>query len=425
MLIVAFHFPPQAGSSGQLRALKFCRYLPDFGWHPSVLTLNSRAYEAIDARGEKAIPLNTPVFRSFALDTKRHLGFHGAYLDWMALPDRWVSWLLGSIPTGLRAIRKQRVSVILTTFPIASAVLVGLALHRITGKPWIVDLRDSMTEAGYPREPRMRRVWCWLERKAVQYASRIIFTADSTRNMYLKRYPNLCAEKCLVISNGFDEEDFRSFKGSDSTPAAEGQPLHLLHTGLIYPEERDPRPFFRALSRLKKENLISRHSLQIAFRAPGAEDLYRSLLQEHDIADLIALQPHVPYSQALEECANANGLLLFQAANCDHQIPAKAYEYLRLRKPIFALTTQTGDTASLLKEVGGATIVDLASEEDIYQGLPVFLSSLRKATHALPDAVKIQRYARRNQAEQLARCLSELKAERILPASQKVESLAR
>ena len=425
MLIVAFHFPPQAGSSGQLRALKFCRYLPEFGWQPSVLTLNARAYEAIDARGEKAIPPGTPVYHAFALDTKRHLGFRGAYLDFMALPDRWVSWLLGAIPAGLHAIRKQHASIILSTFPIASAVLVGYALHRITGKPWVVDLRDSMTEAGYPREPRMRRVWLWLERQAVRRASRIIFTADSTRRMYLERYPGLSPDKLLVISNGFDEEDFRAFLTSATPPIVEFRPLRLLHTGLIYPEERDPRPFFRALSRLKKENRISKTSLQIAFRASGAEDLYRSLLQENDIADIIELQPHVPYAQALQECFAADGLLLFQAANCNHQIPAKAYEYLRLRKPIFALTTQTGDTAALLKEVGGSSIVDLANEEDIYRGLPQFLSSLQNASHQLPDTVAIQRYARRNQAEQLARCLSELKSEVSLPASHKMGSLAR
>lgn len=425
VLIVAFHFPPQAGSSGQLRALKFCRYLPEFGWQPSVLTLNPKAYEAFDRRGEKAIPPNVPVYRAFALDTKRHLGFRGAYLGWLALPDRWVTWLLGAIPTGLRAIRQQRATVIFSTFPIASAILVGYALHRITGKPWVADLRDSMTEDGYPREPRMRRVWLWLERQVIRRASRIILTADSTRHMYLERYPHLSPEKCVVISNGFDEEDFRSFQTSDAVPVTEQRPLRLLHTGLIYPEERDPRPFFKALSRLKKENRISKSTLQIGFRAPGAEDLYRTLLDEHKIADIIELQPHVPYSQALQECADADGLLLFQAANCDHQIPAKAYEYLRLRKPIFALTTKTGDTAALLSEVGGSTIVDLANEEDIYRALPLFLASIHNATHPLPDAVKIQRYARRNQAEQLARCLSELKSGVLVPAPHKAESVAR
>jgi hypothetical protein len=413
VLLVAFHFPPQAGSSGQLRSLKFCRYLPEFGWTPGVLTLNLRAYEALVPGGEASIPEGLPVFRAFALDTKKHLGFRGAYVDWMALPDRWVSWLLGAIPTGLRAIRKLRADVLFTTFPIASAVLVGLVLHRLTGIPWVVDLRDSMTEEGYPRIPQQRRVWCWLERKAMRYASRVIFTAASTRRMYLERYPHLSPEKCFLISNGYDEQDFSSLRLNEPGTVPPDRPLRLLHTGLIYPEERDPRPFFRALARLKSAGQVSSSSLHIVFRAPGAEDLYRGLLQEHRIADLIQLQPHIPYHQALQECADTDGLLLLQAANCDHQIPAKAYEYLRLRKPLFAMTTHTGDTAALLNEVGGATIVKLAEEDDIYGALPGFLAAVRSGTHSLPDARKIRHYARRNQAQQLAQYLSELVSETI------------
>jgi glycosyltransferase involved in cell wall biosynthesis len=425
VLIVAFHFPPQAGSSGQLRALKFCRYLPEFGWRPSVLTLNPRAYEAIDPGAEKAIPSGVPVYRGFALDTKRHLGFRGSYLDLMALPDRWVSWMLGAIPKGLAAIRKERVDVVFTTFPIASSILAGLMLHKLTGKPWVVDLRDSMTEEGYPREPRTRRVWLWLERQAMGHASRVIFTAASTRTMYLKRYPQLSPERCVLISNGYDEEDFASFDLRKPEPKNKLGPIKLLHTGFLYPEERDPRPFFRALARLKNEGRLSGEEVNITFRAPGSEELYRVLLQENGISDLIQLLPHVPYRQALEECVAADGLLIFQAANCDHQIPAKAYEYLRLRKPVLALTTQTGDTAALLNEIGGATILELADEENIYRGLPLFLEALRSATHPLPDVQKIQRYARRNQAEQLAQSLWEIKNRAAEPASDNAESFAR
>ena len=34
----------------------------------------------------------------------------------------------------------------------------------------------------------------------------------------------------------------------------------------------------------------------------------------------------------------ADGLLILQAANCNEQIPAKLYKYLRARRPIVALT---------------------------------------------------------------------------------------
>jgi glycosyltransferase involved in cell wall biosynthesis len=332
VLAVAFHFPPQAGSSGQLRILKFCRYLPEFGWSTAVLTLSQHAYEAIELASESNIPSETKVYRAFALDTKRHLGFRGIYPNVLALPDRWASWLVSAIPIGLRALRRERANVIMTTFPIATAVLVGLVLHKLTQKPWVLDFRDSMTEDTYPADPRLHRLWRWLERQAVGCASRILFTAPSTRAIYLERYPHLKPEHCLLISNGYDEEDFKALDSRSSVP---GQPMILLHTGLLYPEERDPKPFFAALASLKRSNALSAESVQFIFRAPGNESLYRRMLQQYGISDLVQLKPHVQYAQSLRECAEADGLLLFQAANCDHQIPAKAYEYLRLQKPIF------------------------------------------------------------------------------------------
>jgi glycosyltransferase involved in cell wall biosynthesis len=421
--MVAYHFPPQTGSSGLLRTLKFSRYLPDLGWQPVIVTAHPRAYDSIDPRAEELLPSDLPVIQAFALDTKKHLSFRGAYPDVLALPDRWAAWVLGGVPTGLRATRKYRAEILFTTFPICSAVLIGLILHRLTGKPWVVDLRDSMTEDTYPRDPRMRHLWRWIERRAVRRAARIIFTTPSTRRMYLDRYPDLPAEKCLVISNGYDEEDFTALSLRQDAPAAE-KPLRLLHTGTLYPEERDPRPFFRAVSRLKTESRISKDNLQIAFRAPGSENLYRSMLNEMNIADIVQLQPHIPYRQSLQECADADALLLFQAANCDHQIPAKAYEYLRVQRPVFALTTQTGDTANLLNETGGATIVDLASADDIYRKLQPFLEAIRAGRHPVADRSRLERYARHNQARDLAACLSLVRQEHSAGAANTAEPVA-
>ena len=418
-LLVAYHFPPQSGSSGLLRTLKYSRYLPDFGWQPVVLTAHPRAYESLDPQGEKSIRTGIPVYRAFALDTKKHLSVRGSYFDWMALPDRWAAWAIGAVPVGLWAIWKHRVRVIFSTFPISTSILIGLMLHLLTRKPWVVDLRDSMTEDEYPKDLRTRRIRRWIERQAVLRSVRVIFTAASTRHMYLERYPELSADKCLLIPNGYDEEDFASIDIQQPSPVPANRPLRLLHTGFIYPEERDPKPFFRALARLKREGQISSSSLHIVFRAPGSEDLYARLMKELEIDDLIQLQPHVPYLQSLQECATADGLLLFQAANCDHQIPAKAYEYLRLRKPIFALTSHSGDTAGLLNETGGATIVDLASEDDIYRGFPAFLNAVREATHSFSDLSRVQRYARRNQAEELAKCLTATIADGPLSAAEK------
>jgi hypothetical protein len=398
-LIVAYHFPPQAGSSGLLRSLKFCRYLPELGWMPTVLTINPRGYERTDESQIAEIPSFVKVIRAFGLDSRRHLSVRGRYLRATALPDRWVGWVAGAIPAGLYAIRKDNIDIIFSTYPIASAVLIGYFLHVMTGKPWVVDFRDTMTEEGYPEDPKTRRLYQWIERKAIEHGSRFLFTAPAAIRMYLARYPALSPERCLLLPNGYDEADFAGLLPQAKT----NQPLRLLHSGLIYPWERDPSALFHALARLKAEAQISAAALSVELRACGHEAEYAKRLKALGIEEVVQLLPPLPYRDSLQDAAGADGLLLLQAACCDHQIPAKAYEYLRLHKPILALTTQTGDTAALLKQSGGATIVDLEDENAIYQAIPEFLRQVRTGGHPLPGSTNS--YSRRSQAKQLAACL--------------------
>jgi glycosyltransferase involved in cell wall biosynthesis len=419
MLLVAYHFPPQMGSSGLLRSLKYCRYLPQHGWQPTVLTTHPRAYERLDSGQLAEIPASVKVIRAFALDTSKHLSFRGRYLRFSALPDRWVTWCLGAAIAGIVQIRRDKTDVIFTTFPIATAVLIGYLLHRMTGVPWVADFRDSMTEDEYPAEPRMRRAFRWLEKKAVQHAARLIFTAHSTRQMYLQRYPELSPEKCLVVSNGYDEEDFSRLAARDNS---QDMPLRICHSGLIYPEERNPVPFFQALSRLKSEKLIDAAHLSVDLRACGHEATFREIVTRLQIEDLVHFLPALPYHEALEDCNAADVSLLMQAACCDHQIPAKAYEYLRLGKPILALTSRTGDTAALLQECGGATLVDIADEDEIYRVLPDFLRGVRSRQHCLPNQQVVSKYSRQNQAGQLALCLSSLMESRTQQSCDRIKA---
>ena len=210
VLIVAYHFPPQSGSSGLLRSLKFCRYLPEFGWTSTVLTVHPRAYERVDGAQLAEVPAEVKTIRAFGLDARRHLSFRGAYSRLLALPDRWISWPPAAMASGLYAIKTQDIDVIFTTFPIATAVLIGYLLHQMTGKPWIVDFRDSMTEDNYPAEALTRRIYRWIEGKAVRHAAKILFTAPAAIRMYRQRYPELAAEKCMLLPNGYDEADFET-----------------------------------------------------------------------------------------------------------------------------------------------------------------------------------------------------------------------
>ena len=84
VLMVAYHFPPLAGSSGIQRTLRFAQHLPAFGWQPLVLSANPRAYERTSDDLNADVATGTVVRRAFALDTARHLSFMGRYIGAMA-----------------------------------------------------------------------------------------------------------------------------------------------------------------------------------------------------------------------------------------------------------------------------------------------------------------------------------------------------
>ena len=135
-----------------------------------------------------------------------------------------------------------------------------------------------MTEENYPRDVWSRRTYRWIERGIVRYASRLVFTAESTRRMYLQRYPKLKGERCVIIPNGYDEEDFKDLTVLTRPGNRNGRPLRLLHAGLIYTDDRDPSAFFNAISRLKNEGLLNAALLRIDLRASGSERYYTELI---------------------------------------------------------------------------------------------------------------------------------------------------
>lgn len=407
--MIAYHFPPVQGSSGIQRTLKFSRYLPDHGWEPIVLTVKPMAYTQVSDEQVSEIARSAVVRRVFAVDTARHLAIGGRYLDLLALPDRWVSWWGSAVPVGLALIRKYRPELIWSTYPIATAHLIGLTLKRLTGLPWIADFRDSMTEESYPPEPRRRKVYRWIERNTVQHCSRAVFTTPGALRMYAERYPDLPETRWRVIENGYDEENFCDAENGLTPEKTYGScPLKLVHSGILYPSERDPRPFFSALSELRRDDTITPDSVKIVLRATGHDDDYQEILREKRIQDIVFLEPPIPYKKALQEMLESDGLLLFQASNCNHQIPAKLYEYLRSRRPIFALTDPVGDTAQTLRDSGVDTIVRIDAKEEISRGLIRFLKRVQLGQAPIATEETIISHARRARTAQLASLIGQL-----------------
>lgn len=176
VLMAAYYFPPLSGS-GVFRSIKFAKYLPQFGWEPTVVSTDrppngwnfsdqSQLKEIPEGMEVVRIPDGISTGREVSLSSDRVqaiLGFLRSVLRFSPEADRIFSQMIQSregimqlltFPCGALAwaydavqyIEKNldldRFQVIYTTSGPSSAHLIGFYLKQKYGIPWVADYRD-------------------------------------------------------------------------------------------------------------------------------------------------------------------------------------------------------------------------------------------------------------------------------------------
>lgn len=409
VLMVAFHFPPLAGSSGIQRTLRFSRHLPEFGYLPLVLTTRALAYETTRDDLLDEIPAEVVVGRALALDCARHLSLFKRYPAAWARPDRWASWRWDGVRLGSQMIRRYRPALIWSSFPIASAHVIAARLAEKFSLPWVADFRDPMAQDGYPADPVTHRLWMTIEHTTLLQAARAVFVTPGAAAHYTARYPEINPRRFALIENGYDEDSFTGIPPPTPTTALNPGKLTLLHSGIVYPSERDPRPLLSALSRLP----LDVPPFVVRFRACGNDTWLRGLVAKHGLQGRVEVLPALPYRAALTEMCHADALLVMQAGNCNAQIPAKLYEYFRARRPILALADPAGDTAALMRAAhapGQTRLANPASADEIGAVLPAFIRDIAHGGAALALQSSVESASRRSRTRALAQVFDDARS---------------
>lgn len=407
VLMVAYHFPPLAGSSGIQRSLRFARHLPSVGWEPLVLTVHPGAYERTSPDLDREIPPGLVVRRAIGFDAARQLSWQGRYWGALARPDRWMTWQYDGVRLGMRMIREFRPDAIWSTYPIATAHVIAARLQAKSGLPWVADFRDPMAQDGYPADPKTWKCFRSIEETAMRRARRNVFTTPGAAREYAGRYPDH-ADTVRLIENGYDEESFAAVEHDALAMGAlcPGRRT-VLHSGIVYPSERDPTQLMAGLQRLKNAGIVDASRLCLRFRAAVHDSLLRDLAHRFDVADLVEIEPPIGYRDALVEMLRADGLLVLQASNCNDQIPAKIYEYLRARRPLLVLSDPAGDTVRTLRAAGIAETARLDDVDEIAALLAAFVADDARRRSLLPSDDAVRGASREGRTRELAQALNE------------------
>lgn len=424
VLLIAYHYPPCATSSGIQRTLSFSKHLSRNGWRPVVLTADEASYERTNPQQLRDIPPDVTVSRTFAPDVARHLAIRGRYWSRLAVPDRWRGWWLTAVPRALSLIRRHSIDAIWSTYPVATAHSIAATVARLSGKPWVADFRDPMVEyikeTGelFPKDPALRAARLKVEASTARGAARIVFCTNGARRIFTERYPDLEAKRLEVISNGYDEQVFRDVESERPEVHKNGARRVLLHSGTVYPgADRDPTALFQAVRALAADGLVNAENFELRLRDPSNEAHFRRLSQTLGIDQLVTVLPPLSYRGALTEMLSTDALLLLQGYTSNPAIPAKAYEYLRARRPILGLVHPDGDTAGLLRSMHIDTLAPLTDPHAIRALLQRWLTAPAELEAQLPPANVVTRFARDQLTVELARVFDEVVEGRSAPKS--------
>ena len=357
VLLVTLYFPP-AGGGGVQRPLKFATHLPELGIETHVLAPDDPKW--IHRDDELQPPTLAWVHRARYLGPKgrkpaeelhgtqglERVGVQARLAGRRLLvPDENVSWNLTAIPAAIRIVKREGIDVVITTSPPSSVHLVGAAVKRATGIPWVADLRDSIV--AHPH--RARRAHARAREGAGRARGRAARRAHGRRDRdrvgcdrrrgARARSPRGPVE---TIANG---SDFDDFAGLEHQPVDR---FRITHAGSFF-GKRDPRPFLTALARSGLDDVVVRFLGD--FRSTD-----REWAEAQSLGDRLELIPYAPRRHSLELQRDSEALLLLipeAGGRGKGVLSGKVFEYLAAERPILAVVPPDGAAAELIRDGRG------------------------------------------------------------------------
>jgi glycosyltransferase involved in cell wall biosynthesis len=314
-------------------------------------------------------------------------------------PDAHVGWL----PYALDAARRQSFDVAYSSSGPFTSHLIGLLLKRLTGRPWVAELRDGWyrwNRAIFPDYPGWRDVLeRRVERAAIRTADRVILVTDRMANAFRAQYADLPPNHFAVVSNGFDPNQFEPLPAN--WPARRDT-FEVLHTGALY-YGRSLAALLAAAQRVCDEDA----SFKAAFRLSllGTFDATaRSELSRHPLSGPVRIVGQVDHHAALDAMRSADLLLLVAntTPGAEATVPGKLFEYLAAGRPILAIAPAASSTADVLDQTGGGWQAPSDDVSAIACALRKAFSSHQNGRSTPPDPARVARFDRQALAGDLA-----------------------
>ncbi|MFM2207908.1 MAG: hypothetical protein RL213_1883 [Bacteroidota bacterium] len=430
VLFITYYWPP-SGGAGVQRSLKFVKYLPEFGWEPTVLTVNplSATYPVEDPSLEKDVPVTIPVVRTTSWEPLKFLAFfsgksavpYGGFTNrdkekWtqkllrflrgnLLIPDARVGWVRPAVRAAEKLIREHSIGTVVISSPPHSSQLIGLRLKRVfPDLVWVADLRDPWTDIYYYKDmlhlPFARKKDASLEKAVLKSCSAVIVVSDPIRRSFMGKLDDPSSVRFEVLPNGFDRSDFPG----EVVPPSEV--FRVTYVGTIAESYR-PEVFFRAFSSFVREHPEGR----IRLRLVGSTSWLMRVLEEEGLLSCLEQTGHVSHQQAVSFMRDSSALLLVipDTPGAEGILTGKLFEYLGAGIPVIGIGPASGRAAAIVNGCGAGRFFERSEE----RGVRTYLEELYASWHKNPDLRHhgdVSAFERKSQASVLSGLLDDLRA---------------
>jgi glycosyltransferase involved in cell wall biosynthesis len=400
VVLVAYHYPPDP-AVGSLRAAKVARAFREAGHEVHVVT----AGLPDDAETRAPVPAGAIIHSITPIRSTREV-YTALKSRWSCLRRRpdgdgasrttpWVPpasvaawkrflfslmWLpddrLGFILPAWRVFRslgRNKIDLVYTTCPPYSPHLVGLLVKWRMRVRWVAEFRDpwaaNTQKPWWVRSQAVDAVDAWLEVMCLRRADHIVSVSEGIHKRLFARLEPEQRNRCVVIRNGIERLAKRDGGGREPGP------FRIVYVGTFY-YSRDPRPFLRSLAAVRRKRGLGPEGLRVDlvglcrwFGAVSVEEEVQNL----GLGNVVRFCDWVPPA-TVRTILDQVDLLLLLAQDQPDQVPNKLYEYLGTRKPILAFADAHGETAHMLRQVGGHFVVEDEDETAAARAIETVLS---------------------------------------------------
>lgn len=376
--MISAEFPPET-TAGSHRLRLLAPHLPEFGWEPTILTMDARDSEGrLEPELEQLFPRELRVLRSRAWPAK--------WTRLLRVGDAGARAYRGFLRTCRELLRRERLDALFITVPSYYPAYLGPRLKQEFGIPFVLDYIDpwvgawGLTVGGGPNsKPDLksrlaRRLAVWSEPRVVPHVDAFTAVSSATYEQVFARNPQVADRPCASIPYGGEIADFdylRAHPRANLFFDPNDGNCHLCYLGTLLPLGFETlRALLAAARWVQQEHPDLYAKLRLHFfgtsnqTRPGAPQRVLPVAREIGVAEIVQETAHrIDYLDALTVQTQASAILLMGSSE-RHYTASKLYPALLAQRPILALYHEASSVTEIMRKVGCAPSLRLLTYDD-------------------------------------------------------------